>query len=111
MRNLFRFLTLFLLFALLLPATPVALAQDFSPQHTDPGWQAFYWNNPDLSGAPVVQRFDNDLNFDWVLTHLVARFQRIIFRPVGIAISMSPPAPIALPPWPMMAFASLSTMS
>jgi hypothetical protein len=67
MRNLFRFLTLFLLFALLLPATPVALAQDFSPQHTDPGWQAFYWNNPDLSGAPVVQRFDNDLNFDWGL--------------------------------------------
>lgn len=63
-----RLLTFCLLFSFLLPATPIVLAQDVGPRHTDPGWQAFYWNNPDLSGAPVVQRFDNDLNFDWGLS-------------------------------------------
>lgn len=29
-------------------------------QPTDGGWQATYWNNTDLSGAPVLQHFETD---------------------------------------------------
>ncbi len=62
-----RLLTFWLLLSLMLPSGPAALAQDIRPRHTDPAWQAAYWNNPDLAGAPVVQRLDNALNFDWGL--------------------------------------------
>jgi hypothetical protein len=49
--------------ALLTPGA--AIAQEVRPSHTDPGWQASYWRNPSLSGAPAVERFDPDLNFSW----------------------------------------------
>jgi PTH1 family peptidyl-tRNA hydrolase len=39
--------------ALLGTLTGSALAQDVSPQHTDPSWQVAYWNNMNLSGPPV----------------------------------------------------------
>jgi hypothetical protein len=42
-------------------------AQDITPRHTDPNWQAQYWNNPDLSGQPSLVRTDNDINFEWGL--------------------------------------------
>ncbi len=46
--------------------TPLALAQGpITPRHTDPTWQAWYWNNPDLSGAPVLSRSETNLDFDW----------------------------------------------
>jgi len=31
----------------------------------DPVWDAKYWDNKTLSGNPVVQRGEGDLNFDW----------------------------------------------
>ena len=42
-------------------ATP-AMAQD---GHSDPYWQASYWNNTSLSGTPVLQRQETALDHDW----------------------------------------------
>jgi hypothetical protein len=43
-----------------------ALAQEpVGPLHTDPTWQAWYWNNPGLAGAPVLNRSEADLNHHW----------------------------------------------
>ncbi|MBI3957352.1 MAG: hypothetical protein HY328_00985 [Chloroflexi bacterium] len=36
-----------------------------TPRHTDPFWQASYWNNTTLSGTPVLNREDRALDFDW----------------------------------------------
>lgn len=36
-----------------------------TPRHTDPFWQASYWNNTSLSGTPVLNREDRSLDFDW----------------------------------------------
>ena len=52
--------------ALLLVGT--AHAQPADPprlQHTDPVWQVAYWNNTTLSGNPVLQTTEQDLNHDW----------------------------------------------
>jgi hypothetical protein len=48
----------------MIKATPV-LAQDVGPRHTDPAWQAQYWNNPTLNGQPALVRTDPSINFDW----------------------------------------------
>ncbi len=48
-------------------ASPRALAQDITPRHTDPTWQAQFWNNTTLSGQPVLVRTDNAIDFDWGL--------------------------------------------
>lgn len=50
---------------LLLVVTGPALAQDITPQHTDPGWQATYWNNTSLFGSPVLERFEGNLDYNW----------------------------------------------
>jgi hypothetical protein len=42
-----------------------ALAQGPEPQHSDPNWQAAYWNNTALSGSPVLQRSEANLDHDW----------------------------------------------
>jgi len=43
-----------------------ALAQGpITPQHSDPFWQAAYWNNMTLSGSPALQRADSNLDFNW----------------------------------------------
>jgi len=34
-------------------------------QHTAPYWEAAYWNNTSLSGTPVLQRQETNLNHDW----------------------------------------------
>lgn len=39
--------------------TPV-LAAD-----SDPFWRARYWNNKDLAGDPVLERDENEINYDW----------------------------------------------
>ncbi|MBN1137054.1 MAG: hypothetical protein JXM73_10730 [Anaerolineae bacterium] len=45
-----------------------ALAQGpIAPQHSDPFWQAAYWNNMTMSGSPAVQRTDANLDFNWGL--------------------------------------------
>lgn len=47
-------------------ATGNAQAQGpVTPRHTDPFWQASYWNNTTLSGTPVLNREDRTLDFDW----------------------------------------------
>jgi len=51
------------LVALMLTST--ALAQPPWPQHSDPTWQASYWNNMTLSGSPVLQRSEANLDYDW----------------------------------------------
>ncbi len=43
------------------------LAQGPSPQHSDPNWQATYWNNPTLSGTPVMTRAEPTLDHNWGL--------------------------------------------
>lgn len=65
-------LHLWLLFALGLPFlgpfTPVAQGQEETPvkaADSDPTWRAQYWNNKDLGGNPVVERNENEINYNW----------------------------------------------
>jgi hypothetical protein len=62
-RMLFVLLGLTLLAAL----APPTFAQDdiVRPAISDPTWQATYWNNPTLSGAPAVQRSETILDYNW----------------------------------------------
>jgi len=53
-----------MLLALLVLAAPVT-AQGPSPQHTDPTWQATYWNNVNLAGASVLQRAEANIDYNW----------------------------------------------
>jgi hypothetical protein len=51
---------------LILILSNTALADDGgTPEHTAPYWQATYWNDTSLWGAPVVQRQESNLNHDW----------------------------------------------
>ena len=34
-------------------------------QHSDPYWQAAYWNNISLSGSPALERQESTLDHDW----------------------------------------------
>ncbi|MBN2002303.1 MAG: hypothetical protein JXA21_03005 [Anaerolineae bacterium] len=49
----------------LLWASPIMAQGPITPQHSDPTWQASYWNNTALSGAPVLQRNEENLTYDW----------------------------------------------
>ena len=52
--------------AIALTMTGTVWAQGpIGPQHSDPGWQAMYWNNTALSGPPVLQRTEGNLDYDW----------------------------------------------
>lgn len=57
--------TLILLVLLLTLALPASAQGIVTPQHTDPNWQAEYWNNTSLTGLPVLTRAEPDLNYDW----------------------------------------------
>ena len=50
---------------LCLLTSPVLAQGPVTPQHTDPEWQATYWNNMTLSGAPVLQRTEPRLEHNW----------------------------------------------
>ncbi len=58
-----------LVIVLLLVLTGSVWAQDgdqpINPQHSDPNWQATYWNNVSLSGTAVMQRAEPNLDWDW----------------------------------------------
>jgi hypothetical protein len=54
-----------LLLSSLMLSSSVVSAQDPSPQHSDPTWQASYWNNMALSGSPVLQRSESNLDYNW----------------------------------------------
>lgn len=67
-----------------------ASAQGPGPQHTDPVWQATYWNNTDLAGTPVLWRAEANLDYDWGLgspapevsaDYFSARWTRYIYVP------------------------------
>ncbi len=59
-------LTVLFLFISLLLFQQTALAQDGpTTQHTDSVWQVSYWNNQTLSGTPLVQTTETDINWDW----------------------------------------------
>jgi hypothetical protein len=45
------------------PAGPTQGQVD--PQHSDPVWQAYYWNNTTLTGPPALQREEGNLNYEW----------------------------------------------
>ncbi len=44
-----------------------AWAQGPAPLHSDPTWQAAYWNNMTLSGSPVLERSEANLDYNWGL--------------------------------------------
>jgi hypothetical protein len=52
-----------LIFLLMLSST--VQAQEPAPQHSDPFWEASYWNNTTLSSSPVLQRREPDLDHNW----------------------------------------------
>jgi hypothetical protein len=49
----------------LLLLTSTALAQGPGPKHSDPHWQASYWNNTSLSGTPAREETVAHIGFDW----------------------------------------------
>ncbi|NIN69179.1 MAG: hypothetical protein GTO63_31735 [Anaerolineae bacterium] len=49
----------------LLALTGATFAQGPSPQHSAPTWEASYWNNNGLSGPPVLQRSEANLDYNW----------------------------------------------
>lgn len=52
--------------ALWLIVSSTAFAQGpITPQHSDPTWQASYWNNLMFYGAPVLQRSEPNLDYNW----------------------------------------------
>ncbi|MBN1247592.1 MAG: hypothetical protein JXC32_08025 [Anaerolineae bacterium] len=53
------------LVAVLVLAVPVGAQGPITPQHTDPTWQASYWNNTSLSGDPVLIRAEANIDNDW----------------------------------------------
>jgi PA14 domain len=68
--RLFCVLSLFFLFTIIFaPSLPVlAQGQPGSPARagdSDPVWRARYWNNRDLSGDPVLERDETEINYDW----------------------------------------------
>jgi hypothetical protein len=75
------------LFVLLGLAAPVAAQGPVQPQHSDPTWQAQYWNNQDLSGSPALTRQDANINFDWGTGSPDAASEVITSRPAGPASS------------------------
>jgi len=51
--------------ALVLMIVSTALAQAPEPQHSDPNWQATYWNNMEFYGVPNLERAEATLEHDW----------------------------------------------
>ena len=46
-------------------ARPVQAAEPVTPAHSDPVWQASYWNNTALSGPPALERVEQAIDHDW----------------------------------------------
>ena len=50
---------------LLALAAPVSAQGPITPQHSDPTWQASYWNNTSLSGTPAFTQAEANIDHDW----------------------------------------------
>lgn len=46
-------------------AAPALAQGPITPQHSDPTWQASYWNNTSLSGTPVLTQAEANIDHDW----------------------------------------------
>jgi hypothetical protein len=89
----FKLVRIFIVLVTVLVMADVALAQEPpSPKHSDPTWQASYWNNTSLSGAPALQRSETNLDHDWergsphpnvVSDGFSARWTRYLDTPAG----------------------------
>lgn len=53
------------LIGLLASAGSVIAQGPIVPEHSDPTWEASYWNNMSLSGTPVLQRSEANLDHSW----------------------------------------------
>jgi hypothetical protein len=60
-----RFVFAALIVLLLTLAVPVTAQGPVTPQHSDPTWAASYWNNTTLSGTPVLQRSEANIDHNW----------------------------------------------
>lgn len=58
-------LLLISLIGLWLLPTAASAQEPITPRHSDPVWQAWYWNNTGLSGPPVLQRSETNLDYTW----------------------------------------------
>jgi hypothetical protein len=58
-------LLIFTLILSLSAARPALAQEPIGPRHSDPAWQAWYWNNLYLSGSPSLQRGEAEINHDW----------------------------------------------
>jgi hypothetical protein len=54
-----------LLWVVCVSTFPVVAQGPIVPQHSDPTWQASYWNNMTLSGDPALQRAEANINHEW----------------------------------------------
>ena len=60
-----RFVLGTLILLVLTLASPVFAQGPVTPQHSDPTWEVSYWNNTALSGTPVLQRTEANIDHDW----------------------------------------------
>ena len=65
MINRLRFLIGVFAAVLLVTGSVHAQTDPDNPQHSEPVWQATYWNNRDLSGSPALTRTEDTLDWDW----------------------------------------------
>ena len=59
-------------------------------------WDATYWNNKTLTGTPVLQRQENEINYDWGDGSRLPQSTTNSFRRAGRGPLPLLPAPIAL---------------
>lgn len=80
------------LFALLIAAAVFSLSGT-GDASADSGWQARYWSNSTLSGDPVLEQTESEINHDWGSgapisgidhNHFSARWQRTIDVSAGV---------------------------
>ena len=87
-----RILRVLLSLAVVLVFASPAYAQGPVVQHSDPNWQAAYWNNMTLTGVPVLERAEASVDYDWATgspgagvteDHFSARYTRYIDLAAG----------------------------
>jgi hypothetical protein len=85
-------LALFISLIVTLLWTGTSLAQDDPQPHTAFAWDVSYWNNKTLSGSPVLEKTEANLDWDWGLgsphasipaDDFSARWSRYIDVPAG----------------------------
>ena len=61
----YRKFTLLFTFVFVFMFVGTVLAEPQAPQHADPLWEVSYWNNKTLSGTPVVQTAEANVDWNW----------------------------------------------